>query len=66
MIELQKLTKDQLYNKLKEKSENLYSIAHEALENNFFNESGIDEESLAEFLEMLDDETAEKLKDASL
>ena len=31
-------------------------------ENNFFNESGIDEESLTEFFEMLDDETAEKLK----
>ncbi|PRB04913.1 hypothetical protein CQ046_06450 [Chryseobacterium sp. MYb7] len=66
MKELQKLTKDQLYKKLKEKSENLYSIAHEALENNFFNESYLDEESLAEFLEMLDDETAEKIKDASL
>ncbi|CAI8801624.1 hypothetical protein [Chryseobacterium sp. IT-36CA2] len=66
MKELQKLTKDQLYKKLKEKSENLYNIAHEALENNFFNESYLDEESLAEFLEMLDDETAEKIKDASL
>ncbi|TZF98730.1 hypothetical protein FW781_02040 (plasmid) [Chryseobacterium panacisoli] len=66
MKELQKLTKDQLYKKLKEKSENLYTTAHEALENNFFNESSLDEESLAEFLEMLDDETAEKIKDASL
>lgn len=66
MKELQKLTKDQLYKKLKDKSENLYSIAHEALENNFFSESYLDEESLAEFLEMLDDETAEKIKDASL
>lgn len=66
MKELQKLTKDQLYKKLKEKSENLYSIAHEALENNFFNESYLDEESLTEFLEMLDDETAEKIKEASL
>lgn len=66
MKELQKLTKDQLYKKLKEKSENLYSIAHEALEKNFFNENYLDEESLAEFLEMLDDETAEKIKDASL
>ncbi|RXM39078.1 hypothetical protein BOQ62_13425 [Chryseobacterium sp. CH21] len=66
MKELQKLTKDQLYKKLKEKSDNLYNIAHEALENNFFNESYLDEESLAEFLEMLDDETAEKIKDASL
>lgn len=66
MKELQKLTKDQLYKKLKEKSENLYTIAHEALENNFFNESSLDEESLAEFLEMLDEETAEKIKDASL
>ncbi|MDR6370219.1 hypothetical protein J2795_001238 [Chryseobacterium bernardetii] len=66
MKELQKLTKDQLYKQLKEKSENLYSIAHEALENNFFNESYVDEESLAEFLEMLDDETAEKIKEASL
>ncbi|MDR3022798.1 hypothetical protein [Chryseobacterium sp.] len=66
MKELQKLTKDQLYKRLKEKSENLYTIAHEALENNFFNESSLDEESLAEFLEMLDDETAEKIKDASL
>lgn len=66
MKELQKLTKDQLYNRIKEKSENLYNITHEALENNFFNESALDEESLAEFLEMLDDETAEKLKDASL
>ena len=66
MKELQKLTKDQLYKQLKERSENLYSIAHEALENNFFNESYLDEESLAEFLEMLDDETAEKIKEASL
>ncbi|MDW9379059.1 hypothetical protein [Chryseobacterium sp. JV558] len=66
MKELQKITKDQLYNRLKEKSENLYTIAHEALENNFFNESSLDEESLAEFLEMLDDETADKIKDASL
>lgn len=66
MKELQKLTKDQLYKRLKEKSDNLYTIAHEALENNFFNESSLDEESLAEFLEMLDDETAEKIKDASL
>ncbi|MEJ5049030.1 hypothetical protein WH221_04280 [Chryseobacterium culicis] len=66
MKELQKLTKDQLYNRIKEKSENLYNITHEALENNFFNESALDEESLAEFLEMLDDETAEKIKEASL
>ncbi|WP_288445792.1 hypothetical protein [uncultured Chryseobacterium sp.] len=66
MKELQKLTKDQLYKKLKEKSENLYRTAHEALENNFFNESYVDEESLTEFLEMLDDETAEKIKDASM
>lgn len=66
MKELQKLTKDQLYKQLREKSENLYNIAHEALENNFFNESSIDEESLTEFLEMLDDETAEKIKEASL
>ncbi|WP_454045620.1 hypothetical protein [Chryseobacterium sp. Marseille-Q8038] len=66
MKELQKLTKDQLYNRIKEKSETLYHITHEALENNFFNESALDEESLAEFLEMLDDETAEKIKEASL
>ncbi len=66
MKELQKLTKDQLYKKLKEKSENLYNVVYEAMENNFFNESYLDEESLTEFLEMLDDETAEKIKDASL
>ncbi|WP_312285596.1 polymer-forming cytoskeletal protein [Chryseobacterium gleum] len=66
MKELQKLTKDQLYNRIKEKSENLYHITREALENNFFNESTLDEESLAEFLEMLDDEIAEKIKEASL
>lgn len=62
MKELQKLTKDQLYKKLKEKSENLYNVVYEAMENNFFNESYLDEESLTEFLEMLDDETAEKIK----
>ncbi|PWN61184.1 hypothetical protein [Chryseobacterium viscerum] len=66
MKELQKLTKKQLYNKIREKSENLYTITHEMLESNFFNESSLDEESLAEFLEMLDDETAEKIKEASL
>ncbi|MCE4064769.1 hypothetical protein LXM63_06635 [Chryseobacterium gleum] len=66
MKELQKLTKDQLYNRIKEKSENLYNITREALENNFFNESTLDEENLAEFLEMLDDEIAEKIKEASL
>ncbi|NIF05059.1 hypothetical protein F3J23_06350 [Chryseobacterium sp. Tr-659] len=66
MKQLQTLTKDQLYKRIKEKSEKLYTITHEALENNFFNESSLDEESLAEFLEMLDDETAEKIKEASL
>ncbi len=66
MKELQKLTKDQLYNRLKEKSESLYEITHQALENNFFNESALDDEQLTELMEMLDDEIVEKIKDASL
>ncbi|WP_185290555.1 hypothetical protein [Chryseobacterium lactis] len=66
MKELQKLTKEQLYEKLKEKSENFYSTVHAALENNFFDIPALDEESLSEFLEMLDEETAEKIKEASL
>lgn len=66
MKELQKLTKEQLYEKLKEKSENFYSTVLAALENNFFDIPALDEESLSEFLEMLDEETAEKIKEASL
>ncbi|REC49988.1 hypothetical protein [Chryseobacterium pennipullorum] len=66
MKELQKLTKDQLYSKLKEGSESFYSAVFPALENNFFTENSLDEDSFAEFLEMLDEETAEKIRESSL
>ncbi|MCJ7936351.1 MAG: hypothetical protein MUW56_22625 [Chryseobacterium sp.] len=60
--ELQKLTKDQLYQRLKENSENLFSTIHSVLEGVFFNEDSLDEEDLSDFLDMLDEETAQKIK----
>lgn len=66
MKELYQLTKDQLYRILVHRSEHFYSCVSAALECNLFGDSSLDEEDLSEFLEMLDPETAEKLKAASL
>ncbi|MEJ5104269.1 hypothetical protein [Chryseobacterium sp. MYb328] len=66
MKELQQLTKDQLYTRLKNQSENFYSTVSSTLDFTFFEDHSSDEEDLSEFLEMLDQETAEKIKAASL
>lgn len=66
MKELHQLTKDQLYSLLIHQSEHFYSIVSAALEFNLFGNQSLDEEDLSEFLEMLDPETAEKIKEASL
>ncbi|AZA76684.1 hypothetical protein EG347_03695 [Chryseobacterium sp. G0186] len=66
MKELQQLTKDQLYNRLSGQSESFYSTVYSALENTLFSDQSLDEEDLSEFLEMLDKETAEKIKEAAL
>lgn len=66
MTELQQLTKDQFYNRLSWQSESFYSTVYSALENTLFSDPSLDEEDLSEFLEMLDEETAEKIKEASL
>ncbi|WP_347219671.1 hypothetical protein [Chryseobacterium sp.] len=66
MKEIQQLTKDQLYIQLKNQSENFYSTVSSTLDFTFFEDHSSDEEDLSEFLEMLDQETAEKIKAASL
>lgn len=66
MKELYQLTKDQLYSLLIHQSEHFYSIVSAALEFNLFGDPSLDEEDFSEFLEMLDPETAEKIKAASL
>lgn len=65
MNELQQLTKDQLYNKLKNRSENFNATVCTALENTLFDEHSLSDEDLSEFLQMLDEETVEKIKEAS-
>lgn len=65
MKKSQQLTKDQLYTQLKNQSENFYSTVTSALDFTLFNDQSLDEEDLSEFLEMLDQETAEKIKAAS-
>lgn len=66
MKELQQLTKDQLYTFLKKQSEDFYSTVSSALNFTLFGDHSLDEEDLSEFLEMLDPETAAKIKAASL
>lgn len=66
MKELQQLTKDQLYTRLKNHSESFYSTVSSALDFTFFEDHSSEEEDLSEFLEMLDKETAEKIKATSL
>ncbi|MBP2615508.1 hypothetical protein [Chryseobacterium jejuense] len=66
MKELQPLTKDQLYIYLKNQSENFYSTITSALNFTLFKDQTLDEDDLSEFLEMLDQETAAKIKAASL
>ncbi|MET3036412.1 hypothetical protein ABXT08_09940 [Chryseobacterium sp. NRRL B-14859] len=65
MKKLESLTKDQLYTRIKNTSEKLYPAVYSTLENTFFNETLLDEDSLSDFLEMLDEETAEKIKESS-
>ncbi|WET50305.1 hypothetical protein PYS58_04040 [Chryseobacterium indologenes] len=65
MKELQQLTKDQLYTQLKNQSENFYSTVSSALDFTLFGDQSLHEEDLSEFLDMLDQETAEKIKAAS-
>ncbi|RXM51195.1 MULTISPECIES: hypothetical protein [unclassified Chryseobacterium] len=66
MKELQPLTKGQLYASLKNQSEDFYSTVTSALDFTLFGDHSLDEENLSEFLDMLDQETAEKIKAASL
>lgn len=66
MKELQPLTKGQLYASLKNQSEDFYSTVTSALDFTLFGDHSLDEEDLSEFLDMLDQETAEKIKVASL
>ncbi|WP_160139881.1 hypothetical protein [Chryseobacterium sp. c4a] len=66
MKELQQLTKDQLYNRLKNQSEDFYSVTTSALDFSLFEDQSLDEEDFSEFLEILDQETIEKIKESSL
>lgn len=66
MKEIQQITKEQLYQHLINQSENFYSTVYETLEGAFFADQSLDEEDLSEFLEILDQETAAKIKAASL
>lgn len=66
MKELQQLTKDQLYTRIKNQSENFHSTVSSALDFTLFGDHSLDDEDLSEFIEMLDEETAEKIKAASL
>lgn len=66
MKELQQLTKDQLYTYLKNQSEDFYSTVSSTLDFTLFGDQSFNEEDLSEFLEMLDKETAEKIKTTSL
>ena len=66
MKELQQLTKDQLYTRLKNHSESFYSTVSSTLDFTFFEDHSLEEEDLSEFIELLDEEIAEKIKAASL
>ncbi|OCA72070.1 hypothetical protein BBI01_07905 [Chryseobacterium artocarpi] len=66
MKEIQQITKEQLYQHLINQSENFYSTVYETLEGTLFADHSLDEEDLSEFLKMLDLETVEKIKAASL
>ncbi|VFA40835.1 hypothetical protein [Chryseobacterium indologenes] len=65
MQRLQQITKEQLYLYLKNQSENFYSVVSSALDFTIFGEQSSDDEDLSEFLEMLDKETAEKIRAVS-
>lgn len=66
MKALQSLTKEQLYAYLESQSEHFYSTVSPALDFTLFGDQSLHEEDLSDFLEMLDRETAEKIKVAAL
>lgn len=66
MKELQSLSKNQLYTYLKRESEIFYSKVISTLDFTLFQDQSLHEEDFSEFLEMLDQETAEKIKMSSL
>lgn len=65
-MKTEKLTKEQLNGRIKTTSEKLYTAVQTALDFTFLSEHDPDDESFSEFLEMLDSETAEKIREASL
>lgn len=65
MKELQQLTKDQLYIYLNKQSENFHTTVSSTLDFSLFGDQTLDEEDLSEFLEILDIETVQKIKEAS-
>lgn len=65
MKELQQLTKDQLYTYLNKQSENFHKTVSSTLDFSLFGDQTLDEEDLSEFLEILDIETVQKIKEAS-
>ncbi|OCA71873.1 hypothetical protein BBH99_13475 [Chryseobacterium contaminans] len=66
MKALQSFTKEQLYAYLESQSGHFYSTVSSALDFTLFGDQSLHEEDLSEFLEMLDRETAEKIKVAAL
>lgn len=66
VMKTEKLTKEQLNGRIKTTSEKLYAAVQTALDFTFLSENDPDDESFSEFLEMLDSETAEKIREASL
>ncbi len=65
-MKTERLTKEQLNGRIKIASEKLYSAVQAALDFTFLSENDPDDDSFSEFLEMLDAETAEKIREASL
>ncbi|MDR2235818.1 MAG: polymer-forming cytoskeletal protein [Chryseobacterium sp.] len=65
-MKTQTLTQEQLDCRLKNTPETLYSAVRTILDFNFLTGNDPEDESFSEFLEMLDAETAEKIREASL
>lgn len=66
MKKIKTLTLDQLYVRIKNTSEKLYTAIEPELECMFNDDDVTDADSFSEFLDMLDQETAEKIKAAAL
>ncbi|MCT2564326.1 hypothetical protein [Chryseobacterium herbae] len=66
MKRTEKLTREQLNQKVKKTSERLYATIDESLELMFTSGDDWDQDSLSEFLEMMDAETADKMRETAL